>query len=107
MKFRLKDSLLIMVWVVLLMVLSSCVNLSQSGTRLLRDGGNTVYNDLTPEEEYVIIDKGTERPFTGEYLDHKEVGIYTCKRCDAELYRSTDKFDSHCGWPSFWKGIRR
>ena len=59
------------------------------------------FNKLTVKEEYVIIHKGTERPFTGEYTDHKEKGTYTCKQCDAPLYRSSDKFDSHCGWPSF------
>lgn len=61
----------------------------------------TKYNKLTPEEEYIIIHKGTERPFTGSLLDNKSHGIYTCKRCDAPLYRSEDKFESHCGWPSF------
>jgi peptide methionine sulfoxide reductase msrA/msrB len=60
-----------------------------------------IYNALTPEEEQVIIGKGTERPFTGEYLNHKEAGTYTCKRCSELLYRSRDKFDSNCGWPSF------
>lgn len=59
------------------------------------------YNKLTPEEERIIIQKGTEYPFTGEYVDNKEKGMYTCKRCDAVLYKSDDKFDSHCGWPSF------
>lgn len=59
------------------------------------------YNKLTKEEERVIIHKGTEIPFTGKYYNHKEDGTYTCKRCDAPLYRSDDKFDAHCGWPSF------
>jgi peptide methionine sulfoxide reductase msrA/msrB len=59
------------------------------------------YNELTPKEKSVIIDKGTERPYTGIYYDHWEKGTYICKRCDTPLYRSTDKFESHCGWPSF------
>jgi peptide methionine sulfoxide reductase msrA/msrB len=62
---------------------------------------NMNYNKLTPEEERVLINKGTEMPFTGKYTDHKEHGIYLCKRCDAPLYRSEDKFSSNCGWPSF------
>lgn len=60
-----------------------------------------VFNKLTLEEEYIIVHKGTERPWTGEFLDNKEAGTYTCKRCDAELFKSTDKFNSNCGWPSF------
>ena len=59
------------------------------------------YKQLTEFEHYVIIEKGTERPFTGKYYDFKGKGIYVCKRCQAPLYRSSDKFDSHCGWPSF------
>jgi methionine-R-sulfoxide reductase len=61
----------------------------------------TNYNELTAEERYVIEHKGTERPFTGEYDDFYEAGTYICRRCNAELYRSTDKFDGHCGWPAF------
>jgi len=56
---------------------------------------------LTPEEARVIIYKGTEPPFTGKYEKHNEPGTYVCKRCDAPLYRSSDKFDAHCGWPAF------
>jgi methionine-R-sulfoxide reductase len=59
------------------------------------------YNKLTPEEQRIIVNKGTEYPFTGKYYDYKEPGTYICKRCNAPLYRSSDKFDSHCGWPSF------
>ena len=62
---------------------------------------NVEYNKLTPEEEHVILKKGTERAFTGKYNDHYEEGTYTCKRCDAPLYKSGDKFKSNCGWPSF------
>lgn len=59
------------------------------------------YKRLTPEEEYVIMQKGTERPFSGKYLDFDQEGAYMCKRCGAPLFRSEDKFDASCGWPSF------
>jgi len=59
------------------------------------------YNDLTAEEQRVIQHKGTERPFSGEYEHHWETGQYICKQCNAPLYRSDDKFDARCGWPSF------
>ncbi len=59
------------------------------------------HDELTPDERYVIESKGTEPPFTGAYDDFYEAGTYTCRRCGAELYRSDDKFDAHCGWPAF------
>lgn len=62
---------------------------------------NTNMNELNEQEKRVIIDKGTEMPFTGEYVNNKETGIYVCRRCDAPLYNSKDKFESTCGWPSF------
>ncbi len=61
----------------------------------------TEYNKLTEFEEYVIINKGTERASTGKYEEHKENGTYICKQCNAPLYKSSDKFESNCGWPSF------
>ncbi|MBS1764469.1 MAG: methionine-R-sulfoxide reductase [Bacteroidetes bacterium] len=59
------------------------------------------YNKLTPQEERVLMQKATDRPFTGEYYKKKDAGTYLCRRCNAPLYTSKDKFDSECGWPSF------
>lgn len=56
---------------------------------------------LTPEEERIIVKKGTEAPFTGEYDDFWEKGTYICRQCGAKLYTSDSKFDAHCGWPAF------
>lgn len=59
------------------------------------------YNPLTREETHILLEKGTEPPFSGKYVEHFQQGVYCCKQCDAPLYRSEDKFPTQCGWPSF------
>ncbi len=93
-----KITLLIKVLFILIVFVSICKGQT--------DMEKTKYNKLTPEEEQIIIHKGTERPFTGKYNDFYEKGTYHCKRCNALLYRSTDKFSSGCGWPSFDDEVR-
>lgn len=74
----------------------------QNNSSFVNDNNEEVkLNKLTAEEKRVIINKGTERAFTGKYTDHFKEGTYVCKQCDAPLYKSTDKFHSNCGWPSF------
>jgi len=65
------------------------------------DANKVTLRPLTRAEEKVILHKGTEAPFTGEYERHWEPGVYECKQCGAPLYRSDSKFDAHCGWPAF------
>jgi peptide-methionine (R)-S-oxide reductase len=62
-------------------------------------------DQLTKQEYAVLRDAATERPFIGEYTDTKTVGVYRCRACGTELFRSDTKFDSHCGWPSFWSPL--
>ncbi|WNY24866.1 methionine-R-sulfoxide reductase [Methanolapillus millepedarum] len=67
----------------------------------MTENKNQSLKKLTPEEERVIVYKGTEMPFTGKFLHNKVSGTYVCKRCGTALYQSEDKFESGCGWPSF------
>ena len=64
------------------------------------------FNELSDEEKRVIENKGTEMPFSGEYNDFYEEGVFSCKKCNKELYKSESKFSSGCGWPSFDDGIK-
>ena len=66
----------------------------------------TKYNVLTPQEQYVILQKGTDRAYTGDYYNKTDKGVYICRQCNARLYESDDKFESRCGWPSFDEEIK-
>lgn len=77
------------------------IALTSIHTTMAQDTSKVKLNPLNEEEKRVILNKGTELPFTGEYTNNKAKGIYVCKQCNAPLYKSSDKFDSHCGWPSF------
>jgi len=90
-----KNKKIITLMALILSTLSGCAQNNAQNTN------GEGYRDLTPEEERVILNKGTERPFTGKYDDFYEEGTYVCKQCGAELYHSADKFDAHCGWPAF------
>lgn len=76
-------------------------SISIRGVLLSNSRTQPQFKKLTPEEAQVIVNKGTEMPFTGKYYAFWEKGTYICKRCGAKLYRSENKFEANCGWPSF------
>lgn len=86
-----------------LIVFTSCNAQNKNEEAVIQDTTKTMktYNELTEAEKRVILYKGTDRPFTGEYTDNFENGVYICRQCNNPLYRSEDKFHSNCGWPSF------
>jgi len=75
--------------------------LTLSVVQLFAQNPTKTMKKLTEQEKHIIENKGTEAPFSGKYYNHTDTGVYTCKRCGAELYRSENKFDARCGWPSF------
>jgi len=82
-------------FLIMVLIYGGCSNAQKANPNM------KTYNKLSPQEEYVILNKGTERPFTGRFYDFWESGTYVCRQCNASLYRSSAKFDSGCGWPSF------
>ncbi len=97
-----RGRLLILAGIVgLALAAGAAIHTESESTTMKSTTGTQPTPPLTEAERHVIIDKGTERPFTGKYWKHSEKGVYVCRQCGTALYRSGDKFDSECGWPSF------
>lgn len=101
---------LLLIWVILLFVISSCTHAQDKMKKTdfsppMQLSDEEWQKKLSAEEYYVLRQKGTERPRTGEYDQHWEAGTYVCKGCGTELFTSSTKFDAGCGWPSFYEGI--
>jgi peptide-methionine (R)-S-oxide reductase len=77
------------------------------GTENVEKKGRDLREQLTPEQYHITQEKGTERPFTGQYWNHKEDGVYTCIVCGAPLFSSETKYESGSGWPSYWQPLDR
>lgn len=88
-------------YILLAFSMNACNAQSKKNQTNHNQNDTMTWNTLSEFEKYVIEAKGTERPFTGEYTNNKAAGTYVCKKCNSPLYLSKDKFDSHCGWPSF------
>jgi methionine-R-sulfoxide reductase len=91
-----KTILIILSLICSIPLVSAC---QQKATKKMEQ--NAKFNKLSDYEKKVILEKATDRPYTGEYTDNKKTGTYICRQCNNPLYESKDKFDSHCGWPSF------
>ena len=88
-------------WLLAFSSTTGCAQTKQTKMEKDKAKNDIEFTPLTPEEERIILYKGTEYPGTGKFLHNKTKGTYICKRCRAPLYLSDSKFDSHCGWPSF------
>jgi peptide-methionine (R)-S-oxide reductase len=95
---RMKNQIVVIV--LFLSGLTGCIAQSDT-TAGVGTNPNVKYNELTPQQQNVILNKATDRPFTGEYYQKTDAGLYICRQCNNPLYRSEDKFEAHCGWPSF------